>query len=375
MNSYKKLNLITEEGQHFYYRDDLLSTNIDELEEFLEIFKNINNLDFVKKVLFSHELQANNLVEGYGDDLAIIESVIKRKTSQIKDENQKKRILNLYRGYQYILKHRRINEESLKSVYNILSKDLLTSNELDRMGEYYRLDKVFILKNGRLDMELEEGVNSDDIQFLIEKYFDFINNSEYNNSITENYLKSQIMHFYLVYIHPYYDVNGRTSRTISLWELINKKAYPYIIFNRGIRGSKYDALIRECKVRKDLTKFLNYMLETVKLELEKEYIMESIASNTTSKLNSIDYQTLLYFLSMNGLKTVSDFATYYNYLNDKKNIKEIYNEMILPLIEKDVLVVERYTKNNMYEDNSNMVLMLNQSKIDLDSTRIRRIKL
>ena len=78
---------------------------------------------------------------------------------------------------------------------------------------------------------------------------------------------------------------------------------------------------------------------------------------------------------MNGLKTVSDFATYYNYLNDKKNIKEIYNEMILPLIEKDVLVVERYTKNNMYEDNSNMVLMLNQSKIDLDSTRIRRIKL
>ena len=92
MNSYKKLNLITEEGQHFYYRDDLLSTNIDELEEFLEIFKNINNLDFVKKVLFSHELQANNLVEGYGDDLAIIESVIKRKTSQIKDENQKKRI-------------------------------------------------------------------------------------------------------------------------------------------------------------------------------------------------------------------------------------------------------------------------------------------
>ena len=92
MNSYKKLNLITEEGQHFYYRDDLLSANIDELEKFLEISKNINNLDFVKKVLFSHELQANNLVEGYGDDLAIIESVIKRKTSQIKDENQKKRI-------------------------------------------------------------------------------------------------------------------------------------------------------------------------------------------------------------------------------------------------------------------------------------------
>ena len=55
--------------------------------------------------------------------------------------------------------------------------------------------------------------------------------------------------------------------------------------------------------------------------------------------------------------------------------EEIYNEMILPLIEKEVLTVERYTKKNMYEDNSNMVLALNQNKIDLDSARIRRIKL
>lgn len=375
MNSYKKLNLITEEGQHFCYRDDLLEEYILELESFLEIAKDMNNLDFARKMLFSHELQANNLVEGYGDDLAIIESVIKRKTAQIKDENQKKRILNLYRGYQYILSHRRINEDSLKNVYDILSKDLLAKSDLERMGKYYRLDKVFILKNGRLDTELEEGVDFENIQMLIEQYFEFIHNKEYHNSMTENYLKSQIMHFYLVYIHPYFDVNGRTSRTIALWELLNKKAYPYIIFNRGIRGSKYDSLIREGKERKDLTKFLIYMLESVKTELEKEYIMESIASNTSYKLNGIDYQTLSFFLSMNGLKTVSDFSTYYNYLNDKKRIKEIYAEMIEPLIDKDVLKVIRSTKKNMYEDCPNLVLKINDEKVDIDPVRIKRIKL
>ena len=44
-----------------------------ELEEFLEFVKSLNSLDYAKKVLFSHELKANNLVEGYSDDLESIE--------------------------------------------------------------------------------------------------------------------------------------------------------------------------------------------------------------------------------------------------------------------------------------------------------------
>ena len=42
----------------------------------------------------------------------------------------------------------------------------------------------------------------------------------------------------VVYIHPYYDVNGRTARTLSLWYLLQKKTYPFVIFNRGISLSK-----------------------------------------------------------------------------------------------------------------------------------------
>ena len=57
-------------------------------------------------------------------------------------------------------------------------------------------------------------------------------------SKTDIFLKSQIMHFYFVYIHPYYDINGRTARTTSMWYLLNKEAYPFIIFNRGISLNK-----------------------------------------------------------------------------------------------------------------------------------------
>mgnify|MGYP003296361204 FL=1 len=76
------------------------------------------------------------------------------------------------------------------------------------------------------------------------------------------------MHFYFVYIHPYFDINGRTSRTVAMWYLLNNSIYPYIIFNRGINfDSTYDKTIRECKDRYEITKFLKYMLINVKKEL------------------------------------------------------------------------------------------------------------
>ena len=75
------------------------------------------------------------------------------------------------------------------------------------------------------------------------------------------------MHFYFVYIHPYFDVNGRTSRTMSMWYLLKNEAYPFIIFNRGIsfKGSKYDRVIKDTKESNDMTCFLLMMLETLKV--------------------------------------------------------------------------------------------------------------
>ena len=67
----------------------------------------------------------------------------------------------------------------------------------------------------------------------MEYYFAFFNAPTFSQTMTDQYVKSQILHFYFVYIHPYFDVNGRTSRTMALWHLLNSQAYPYIIFNRG----------------------------------------------------------------------------------------------------------------------------------------------
>ena len=376
MQKREYLNLPSESGPKFYMRKEPLISIYEELEEFLDFDHNMDNLHFAKKMLFSHEIKANNQVEGYGDDLSVIESVIKKKTDRIKDEDVRKRILNLYRGYQYILKHHKVDAYHLRVLYDILSFNLLDERDLARMGTYYREAPVYILKNGRLDMELEEGVYYLKIVELMEYYFAFFNDKTFSQTMTDQYVKSQILHFYFVYIHPYFDVNGRTSRTMALWHLLNSQAYPYIIFNRGIgfAGSNYDRIIREAKYSGDLTYFLRFMMESVKLELEKESVMQTIASNSNYKLSGIDYQTMLYLLTMKGTKTVGDFMHFYNSQNDKKKSKEIFEEMLLPLIEADILKVVGYTKR-MLGDMPNMFLEFNKCLIpDEEEMHLKRLK-
>ena len=369
------LNLFNENNERFFYREEALKNSKTELEEFLKWDTNMNNLEFAKKMMYSHELKANNQVEGYLDEIDLIKDVIKSKFKNIKSAEAIQRILNLYYGYFYIIHNHEINEESLHELYKILSYGLLEEYDLKNMGKLYREAPVYIFQNGRMETVLQEGLNYNDIEKYITMYFDFIDNYSCDSDV-DQYIKSQIMHFYFVFIHPYFDVNGRTSRTMSMWYLLEKKIYPYIIFNRGIsfKGAKYDNRIKEAKLKRDLTYFLEMMLDTLKIELEKEHIMEEIKDNTIYKLNAQNYQSLLYFLTINGFKSLAGFQSIYNRYNDKKKIKEIYYEMIEPLIDMDILKVVRFTKKS-YGDISNMELELNPVKYTNDKNYLKRIKL
>lgn len=377
MQKREYLDLTTEKGNRFYFRTESLMPVYAELEEFLEFITTMNDLHFAKKMLFSHELKANNQVEGYSDDLELIEDIIKKKTDNIKDEEKRARILNLYRGYQFILRNRVMDDKHLKRLYNILSDGLLDSYDITHMGQNYREAPVYILDNGRLTGILDEGVNYQIIDKLIAKYFEFVNNYTLGNTQTDEYIKSQIMHFYFVYIHPYFDCNGRTSRTMALWYLLKKKDYPYIIFNRGINfaGSKYDKIIKEAKETYDITYFLKLMLETVKIELEKEKVMQEYANATHYKFSGIDYQTILYILSMNNELSLANFSLVYNRFNDKRKVLDIYKEMVEPLIDNNILQVTRYTKKNLGSIN-NMEFVLNKDIIpSTEEMHLKRIKL
>ena len=368
------LPLKTDSGRLFTINREYLSDLVRELETFLDGEDFMNNRTFSKKVLFTHEIKANNTVEGINDSVSLIEKVI-ANAHQVSDVERRNRIINLYEGYRYILQGNDITEENVHKLYELLSKDLLSREDRDRMGTMYRTAPVYILQGGRLDDTMDHGIDESKVPDFMKVFFDYVNNGETFNSPTDYFIKSQIMHFYFVYIHPYFDINGRTSRTVAMWYLLNNDIFPYIIFNRGINfDSTYDRTIRECKDRYEITKFLKYMLINVKKELEKEYVMHHLRVASGERWKTLDYQTMEYILSMNGNMTVLDFAALYNRFNDKKKVKEIFETMLLPMIENGSLVVERETNKDMFQGERNLVLSLNRKRIDeMDTSKITRI--
>lgn len=294
VKKHHKLPLPIEHG-HFYLIDDELKKNKEELEIFLDGIHHMNSRDFSKKVLFGQEIKSNNTIEGYLDDINLVNDIIRHPNNNL-DEQQKRRILNMYRGYKYILQNEDINKDSIKELYSILSNKLLEQYDLDNMGEYYRNKPVYIYYSSSINAIPDQGVNSEELEEKMNILLDYINSKQNLSCITDHFIKSQIFHVYFVYLHPYFDINGRTSRTIAMWYLLNNGAYPYIIFNRAIQLNKswYYKVIREGRKFHNLTFFLNYMLKNVLIELEKEYTIEVISDKASYELNDSDIQALYY---------------------------------------------------------------------------------
>ena len=363
-------------NRYFYINEDMLKEKEEELEEFILKSGKMNTLSFAKKVLLFNEVQSNNSVEGYYDDIEKIKKVVnEKKIYKNSQEKDKLRIINLYEGYRYILDNKDITKETLKKLNSILSKGLLDDEDYKNMGEYYRKNPVYIYYSSDVTKRPDMGLDASLIEDKMNELLDFMNNYSFDDTKTMSYLKSQILHFYFVYIHPYYDVNGRTARTTSMWYLLNNNVYPYVIFNRGIQINKneYYKIIRETKKYSDISLFLKYMMNTVLAELEKEYIMQLIANSCSKKLETLDYQTLHYLLSIKGNITVSDFANMYNRYNDKKKVLKIEEEMILPLIEKDILIKTRETNGHLSSFKNNYELAFNFKYVDYDDNLIKNI--
>lgn len=346
MKSRLYLPLPLDNGSLFLVDDDLTPQK-EELESLLRTINNMNNKDFSKRVLFGQEIKSNNTIEGYNDDISLVKSVIKHPTSCLNEE-QRKRILNMYRGYKYILQDKEINKDNLRELYNILSDGLLSKGDLDNMGEYYRLDPVYIFYSAILSKDPDMGIDASLLEERMNILLEYLNSKNNFSCMTDYFIRSQIAHFYFVYLHPYYDINGRTSRTTAMWYLINKEAYPYIIFNRAIQLDKntYYTVIRDGRRFHNVTYFLNYMLKNTLIELEKEYTMEMISDNAMYELTDGEIQTLYYILSMKSNLTYFDFCSFYNHLNSHKKPTDIKKEVILPLLEKGIILEGRKSKND-----------------------------
>lgn len=143
INRDTKLNLKSKNGYFFTMDKKYLDQFRKELDDFISNDTYFNSRLFAKKVMFTQEVKSNNTVEGIKDEITIIEKLIE-DAKCISNEERRRRIINLYKGYKYIMTGEKITEDNVKKLYGILSEDLLSKEDRTRMGEYYRNAPVYI---------------------------------------------------------------------------------------------------------------------------------------------------------------------------------------------------------------------------------------
>lgn len=188
------------------------------------------------------------------------------------DESEN-RIFGLKNGLDFICDPKnKITEQNIFQLYQLaIANSLKNEDEKLLPKSYYRHDSVFIVS-----LEIEHtGLPFEKLPQYMAEYVRFINAESDINDL----VKAAIIHFYLAYIHPYFDGNGRMARLIHLWFLV-QKGFPstlFVPFSSYIEKSRrnyYEAFSKTEQNAKisgvlDVTPFLVYFINNVYNKLEE----------------------------------------------------------------------------------------------------------
>jgi Fic family protein len=218
-------------------------------------------------------------------------------------------IMNMDNAMGFILTKPEFNKENLRKLYEILSHDCLEEED--------RLDPLSFYRNDEVEIDGYKGCPVEKIDSCMESLFSFVNQNLRNPQYAS--LLPHIAHYYLVYIHPYFDYNGRTSRMVSLWIsflLGETSSFPSFISEAiNERKSGYYAALENARdAHNDLTYFLLYIYE-VSLDYfycykNLESIEEALQRKGITLLPSQENYLKRILVSYKGKFTFRDFEKF-----------------------------------------------------------------
>lgn len=196
-------------------------------------------------------------------------------------------ILNNYRAMQWIeaeLKNKKLDENLLLELQAILTKNTLDPSDIGR----FRRDEDGIVVGGENPQEVYFIPPPD--SFLKPQLKIFLN---YANDLLEDVnfvhpvVKAILIHFWIGFLHPFVDGNGRLARTLFYWYLLKQKywAFGYLPLSSVIKKSPaqyHRAYLYTEQDDHDLTYFLDYNLRKIAQAMQdfESYVQRKSKENS-----------------------------------------------------------------------------------------------
>lgn len=274
---YESLPIKDFKGNHLLYLNSCTGINLDAVK----LLYTSQNSSYGAKAL-EEEIVATSAIESIDFNRDSVRNIMKGFAPKDEEEN---RIFGLKQGFEFISnKSNKITEENIYKLYTMTIGNFLDDENKLKQDNYYRHDTVFVMSH-----KVEHsGIDYKKLPKYMKAFVDFANADDKINDL----LKATMLHFYIAYLHPYFDGNGRMARLIHMWFLIQKgyESTLFVPFSSYIEKSRnkyYDAytLIEENYKLSgviDITPFLLYFIQNVYEKMTEN----SIKTDTFELYNS-----------------------------------------------------------------------------------------
>lgn len=194
------------------------------------------------------------------------DSVRKILSGYAPSNESENRIYGMKKGLEFISDpQNKISEETIYQLYELTIGAFLPEEDRLLPGNKYRHDSVYIVG----DKVEHTGLPWQKLPDYMGSLVSFIDDESSMNDL----LKAALIHFYIAYLHPWFDGNGRMARLIHLWYLV-QQGYSSALFVplseyvEKTRKGYYDAYtLAEQNAQisgvMDATPFLVYFIENV----------------------------------------------------------------------------------------------------------------
>jgi len=182
-----------------------------------------------------------------------------------------------------------VTAKTLCYFHELITKDTLDS--VDEVGRFRKQGEEVDVVDKSDNTILHNGIKSIDLMKHVDRFLNFANNDS-EDVFIHPIIKGIILHFWLAYIHPFNDGNGRVARTIFYWYLLKKNYWlcEFLSISRIIlkapKQYNYAYLYSECDGR-DLTYFILFNLKIIRVAINE------LLSYIRKKKNEIQKSTEL----------------------------------------------------------------------------------
>ena len=185
-------------------------------------------------------------------------------------------------------KDKEISISSILELHTLLTKDTLPQEE---QGKFREDSDQIVVDDKATGHIYHVGPKMAFVEEQMKKFVIFANDKE-SEPFIHPIIKAIMIHFWIAYLHPFTDGNGRLARLLFYWYLLKKNywAFGYLPISKVIKKSAVSygqAYLYTEQDEFDLTYFIDYNIQKIKIAINdfKKYLQEKSMEN--KRMNKI----------------------------------------------------------------------------------------